>query len=198
MLFEIEFAPAALVHSILFVKVKALPRISNPPLVPSNRIWLKVKTHEVVRVHQIGFGTLENDGVAITRRARAPQLALLFQLAFAPPPPVQLKVAARLSTTLGSQPNTNIAVTASRLANRGDREEWGVNILVIFIFSVLKLGTTSHFTQESDQMQDRIITRISCPTVHRTRTRPLRWCAETGARTQRPPQPNLQPDPGGD
>src|ERR1017187_1676954 len=90
------------------------------------------------------------------------QLRILFQLAFAPPLPDQLKMAARLSKKPGSQANTNIAVTASRLANRGDREEWGVSILVIFIFSVLKLGTTSHFTQESDQTQDRIITRISC------------------------------------
>src|SRR6266568_1509600 len=68
-----------------------------------------------------------------------PQLALLLQLASVPPPPDQLKMAARLSTTPASQANPSIATAASRFVNCGDlenddREKYGLDRFLVFIF----------------------------------------------------------------
>src|SRR6266516_377390 len=68
-----------------------------------------------------------------------PQLALLSQLAFAPPAPDQLRTAAPHSMTPGCRRNTSTAAAASRLADWSvqefdEREEFGINRFIAFIF----------------------------------------------------------------
>jgi hypothetical protein len=68
-----------------------------------------------------------------------PQLALLFQLASAPPPPDQLKVAARLATMLESPTAAITATAANRLAKGRGRVEYDVKEFVLFMFFILNL-----------------------------------------------------------